>query len=104
MTRRSWVDPDDAPKLTDEFFARADEYRGGKLVRRGRPKLEVTKERITIRLSPARHDGKFSWGGYGREKSHDKCGIPGREPGTGSLRSSGRRTRASRCASDTTGQ
>lgn len=50
--RTDWTDPDDAPELTDEFFERADEYRGGTLVRRGRPKAEVTKERITIRLSP----------------------------------------------------
>ncbi|TDN63226.1 BrnA antitoxin family protein [Paraburkholderia sp. BL10I2N1] len=36
-TRTEWVDPDDAPELTDEFFERADEYAGEKLVRRGRP-------------------------------------------------------------------
>jgi uncharacterized protein (DUF4415 family) len=51
-TRKGWVDPDDAPELTGEFFERADEYRGGTLVKRGRPKAEITKERITIRLSP----------------------------------------------------
>ncbi|MGV8841868.1 MAG: BrnA antitoxin family protein [Pseudomonas sp.] len=47
-----WVDPDDAPELTDAFFERADEYRGAKLVRRGRPKAETVRERITIRFSP----------------------------------------------------
>lgn len=51
-TRKPWSDPDDAPELTDEFFSRADEYRGAVLVKRGRPKAEETKERITIRLSP----------------------------------------------------
>ena len=51
-TRRSGVSPDDAPELTGEFFERADEYRAGTLVKRGRPKADVTKERITIRLSP----------------------------------------------------
>lgn len=51
-TRTNWTDPDDAPELTDEFFKRADEYRGETLVRRGRPKAELTKERITIRFSP----------------------------------------------------
>jgi len=51
-TRKSWVDPDDAPELTGEFFERADEYHGKTLVKRGRPKADVTKERITIRLSP----------------------------------------------------
>ena len=51
-TQRKWVDPDDPPELDDEFFKRAALYQGEKLVRRGRPKAEVTKERITIRLSP----------------------------------------------------
>lgn len=36
-TPAAWTDPDDAPELTDEFFQRADEYAGDKLVRRGRP-------------------------------------------------------------------
>ncbi|HSH49791.1 MAG TPA: BrnA antitoxin family protein [Halomonas sp.] len=47
-----WIDSDDAPELTDEFFERADEYRGDTLVRRGRPKADVVKERITVRLDP----------------------------------------------------
>ncbi|WP_029891681.1 BrnA antitoxin family protein [Polycyclovorans algicola] len=51
-TGKSWVDPDDAPELTDDFFQRADEYNGEALVKRGRPKATETKERITIRLSP----------------------------------------------------
>ena len=29
---------DEIPELTDDFFERADHYRGGKLIRRGRPK------------------------------------------------------------------
>ncbi|CAJ3333441.1 BrnA antitoxin family protein [Burkholderia pseudomallei] len=46
-----WVDPDDAPELTDEFFERADEYVGDRLVRRGpgRP-LGSHKTATTIRL------------------------------------------------------
>jgi uncharacterized protein (DUF4415 family) len=51
-TDGAWVDPDDAPELAEEFFERADEYQGEKLVRRGRPKAEQVRERITIRLSP----------------------------------------------------
>lgn len=51
-TESTWVDPDDAPELTDDFFERADEYMGAQLVRRGRPKAERVRERITIRLSP----------------------------------------------------
>jgi len=44
-----WVDPDDAPELTDDFFARADEFIGDRLVRRGRPKAEITKQSPTVR-------------------------------------------------------
>ncbi|WP_333605209.1 BrnA antitoxin family protein [Novosphingobium sp.] len=51
-TKPAWVDPDDAPELTDEWFASADLKIAGKVVRRGRPKADTTKERITIRLSP----------------------------------------------------
>ncbi|PIQ36215.1 MAG: hypothetical protein COW59_13595 [Lysobacterales bacterium CG17_big_fil_post_rev_8_21_14_2_50_64_11] len=53
-TRRNWVDPDDAPELTDAFFERADEYHGGTLIKRGRgrPKSEVTKVAVKLRLDP----------------------------------------------------
>jgi uncharacterized protein (DUF4415 family) len=47
---KPWVDPDDAPELTEDFFARADWYKGGKLVRRGRPAGPVPKRPVTIRL------------------------------------------------------
>ena len=33
----TWVDPDDASEITDEWIAEADEFVGDKLVRRGRP-------------------------------------------------------------------
>ena len=49
-TEAAWVDPDDAPELTDAFFKHADEFKGDKLGRRGRPKADVVRERITIRL------------------------------------------------------
>lgn len=48
----NWVDPDDAPELTDEYFERADVYVGTKLVRRGRPPSENPKEAVKLRLSP----------------------------------------------------
>lgn len=51
-TEEEWVDPDDAPELTDEWFDQADYYEGGKLVRRGRPPSATTKEAIHIRLDP----------------------------------------------------
>ena len=45
-----WVDPDDAPHLTKEWFEQADQYHGDKLVRRGRPKAANPKEAVNIRL------------------------------------------------------
>jgi len=45
----NWIDPDDAPELTDDLFARADEFIGDRLVRRGRPKAEITKQSLTVR-------------------------------------------------------
>lgn len=51
-TKREWVDPDDAPELTDEWFDTADFYSGGKLVRRGRPKSDAPKEAVSLRLDP----------------------------------------------------
>lgn len=48
-----WIDPDDAPELTDAFFERADEYVGTRVIRRGRPKAGVVRERISIRIEPA---------------------------------------------------
>jgi uncharacterized protein (DUF4415 family) len=46
----AWIDPDDAPELTDAFLQRADVYEGERLVRRGRPKLETPKRQVTLRL------------------------------------------------------
>lgn len=61
-TRKPWVDPDDAPELTDEFFERAtpmvgdhvvdrSEYRAA-VKRRGRPKAAQTKVPVKLRLDP----------------------------------------------------
>jgi uncharacterized protein (DUF4415 family) len=47
------VDPDDAPELSDAFFARADEFKGPTLVKRGRPLSGAPRKQVTtIRLSP----------------------------------------------------
>jgi hypothetical protein len=35
----AWVDPDDAPPLTDKFFDRAEIWQGDRIIRRGRPPL-----------------------------------------------------------------
>ena len=49
-----WVDPDDAPELTKEFFDQAEVYDGDRFIRRGRgrPKSDRTKEPVNIRLDP----------------------------------------------------
>ena len=49
VTHTDLIDSDDAPELTDEFFERADEYIGDKLVRRGRPKAASPKLALTVR-------------------------------------------------------
>ena len=48
----TWVDPDDAPPLTDEFFAKAEIKDGVRLIRRGRPPLAEAKRQVTLRLDP----------------------------------------------------
>ena len=50
----TWVDPDDAPELDDQFFQEADLYQGNALIRRGRgrPKLANRKVLLSVRYSP----------------------------------------------------
>ncbi len=45
----AWVDPDDAPELTDEWFDKADIKLGDKLIKRGRPKGS-NKSLISLRV------------------------------------------------------
>lgn len=52
VSKRAWVDPDDAPELTRAWFEGADHYEGEKLIRRGRPKAAATKEAVSLRLDP----------------------------------------------------
>lgn len=47
-----WIDPDDAPELTDEWFAQAELRRDGKTVRRGRPRLNNPKRQVALRIDP----------------------------------------------------
>jgi uncharacterized protein (DUF4415 family) len=49
-TGAPWVNPDDAPELTKEYFERADLYHGDKLIRRGRPPSENPKQAIKLRI------------------------------------------------------
>lgn len=46
----NWIDPDDAPKLTSEWFETADAYIGNNPVRRGRPKSADPKQLVSLRL------------------------------------------------------
>ena len=46
----AWVDPDDAPALTDAFFDRAEIRQGSRVVHRGRPPLPNPKEAVKLRL------------------------------------------------------
>ena len=50
--KTDWIDPDDAPELTDAFFEQADEYRGGVLVKRGHPQQAISKTSIKLCLDP----------------------------------------------------
>ncbi|WP_249208441.1 BrnA antitoxin family protein [Gluconobacter albidus] len=45
-----WVDPDDAPELTDVFFEAATVRSGKTVVRRGRPTNPHRKQQVTLRL------------------------------------------------------
>jgi uncharacterized protein (DUF4415 family) len=41
---------EDIPELTDEFFDRAEIRHGDKLIRRGRPPLDLPKKLVSLRL------------------------------------------------------
>ncbi|KAF1047646.1 MAG: hypothetical protein GAK38_01807 [Xylophilus sp.] len=58
-----WIDPDDAPELTDEFFAKAAHMIGDRVVgeeefawefkkRLGRPPAEVKRPTLNMRIDP----------------------------------------------------
>jgi uncharacterized protein (DUF4415 family) len=72
-----WIDPDDAPELTDEILEIAELRVGGKVIRpatgylgpngvvRGRPPVrDRAKQQVTLRLDPDVID-KFREGGPG---------------------------------------
>jgi len=50
-SRRTWLDRDDAPEITDKWIAEADLYHGTKLVRRGRPVGSGQKTQTMLRIS-----------------------------------------------------
>lgn len=62
-TQTPWVDPDDAPDLTEEFFAKATPMVDGQAVpleefavkarkRMGRPLVEVKRPTLNMRVDP----------------------------------------------------
>jgi uncharacterized protein (DUF4415 family) len=46
----AWIDPNDAPPVTDAFFDRAEIRHGDKIIRRGRPTLANPKQAVKLRL------------------------------------------------------
>lgn len=47
--KSDWIDPDDAPELDDAWFEKANLYKGGVLIQRGRPS-GATKVSTTVRF------------------------------------------------------
>jgi uncharacterized protein (DUF4415 family) len=50
IARQIAEDPDTAPELTDDFFDRAEIRHGDKILRRGRPPLDLPKRLVSLRL------------------------------------------------------
>ncbi len=51
--KKKWINSDDAPELTSDFFRSADVYRGRKRLRRGRPPVgDRPKQAVKLRISP----------------------------------------------------
>ena len=48
----AWVDPDDAPLLTREFFEKGILSYGDVVIRRGRPSSGHAKQPVSLRLDP----------------------------------------------------
>lgn len=51
--KQKWVDPDDAPELTDEWFAKATLMQGEHVLRRGGRPRGSEKVQVTLRLDSA---------------------------------------------------
>ena len=49
---RTSPNSDEAPEITDSWVAEAELRRGGKLIRRGRPKLPNARRLLSLRLPP----------------------------------------------------
>ena len=78
-TKHTWIDPDDAPELTEEWFEKADLYHGEKLIRRGRRPSDSPKQAISLRvdadvLDKFRADGP-GWQGRMNEALRKAAGL-----------------------------
>jgi hypothetical protein len=60
FTKQSWIDPDDAPELSDEVFARAQIAIGGRVVRPARGTLTrwFTDEELAERRASEEQRGR----------------------------------------------
>ena len=47
-----WIDPDDAPALTQAFFEEADEFVGDRLIRRGRLPQAPAAQPVAVPCDP----------------------------------------------------
>lgn len=56
-TKTAWLDPDDAPELTEEWFDAAHQYHGDILVKRGRgrPPIPASERKVPVKI---RYDQK----------------------------------------------
>ncbi len=66
---------EDLPELTDEWFAQADFYRGGILIRRGRPRSDSPKKQVTIRLDADLLEGLRATGAGWQTRINDALRI-----------------------------
>ena len=99
-----WTDPDDAPELTVDMLAEAEVFKGEQFVRRGpgRPKAEMTKQKISVRLDPdvlARlREGGPGWQSRINTVLRKALGIEGAMVGRSQRRAGGSITRQYRSA------
>ena len=51
-TESTWIDPDDAPELTEEWFENAYQYHGNVMVKRGRgrPPIPESEKKVPVKI------------------------------------------------------
>ncbi len=67
----NWIDPDDAPELTNETFARGTFTRDGVVVKRGRPPLAHPKRMLSLRVDQDVLEGLRQLGPGWHVKAHE---------------------------------